>query len=125
MTAAPFSASVRSVVGAVFMAVLAIACGKGGGGADAGVARVISVTVSPATVKDVPVYLDGLGSVAAYMTVTVKAQVDGRLESVAFKEGQLVKKGEVLAQIDPRPYVAQMHQAEGALARDTALLASA
>jgi multidrug efflux system membrane fusion protein len=101
------------------------ACPQAGqGGPDAG-ARVLPVTVVPAAVRDVPVYLDGLGSVTAYNTVTVKTQVDGRLDQVFFKEGQPVKKGEVLAQIDPRPFVAQLHQAEGALARDQSLLISA
>jgi multidrug efflux system membrane fusion protein len=96
----------------------------GQGGPDAG-GRVLPVTVIPASVRDVPVYLDGLGSVTAYNTVTVKTQVDGRLDQVFFKEGQPVKKGEVLAQIDPRPFIAQLHQAEGALARDQSLLVSA
>src|SRR5262249_61647485 len=70
--------------------------------------------------RDVPVYLDGLGNAQPLATVTVKSQVDGRLDSVRFKEGQAVKKGEVLAQIDPRPFVIALHQAEATLARDDA-----
>jgi multidrug efflux system membrane fusion protein len=85
------------------------------------------VPVLPATVvrRDVPVFLEGIGSVVAYKTVTVRSQVDGRLIQVLFREGQAVRKGEVLAQIDPRPFQVQLHQAEGALARDRAQLNNA
>lgn len=85
-------------------------------------ARPVSVSVASAVRRDVPIYLDGLGSVAAWKTVTVRAQVDGRLDKVRFREGQQVRRGEVLAEIDPRPFLAQLHQAEGALARDSAML---
>jgi multidrug efflux system membrane fusion protein len=85
--------------------------------------RVVSVTVAPATTQNVPIWLEGLGSVSAWQQVTVHSQVDGRLDKVFFKEGQTVKKGEMLAQIDPRPYAVQLHQAEGSLAKDTAQLA--
>ena len=57
-----------------------------------------------------PIYLEGLGTVTAYKTVTVRTQVDGRLDKVLFREGQAVKKGEVLAQIDPRPFQIQLHR---------------
>ena len=90
--------------------------------AEAAAARPVSVSVAAAVRRDVPIYLDGLGSVAAWKTVTVRAQVDGRLDKVRFTEGQKVKRGEVLAEIDPRPFLAQLHQAEGALARDSAML---
>jgi multidrug efflux system membrane fusion protein len=85
------------------------------------------VPVLPATVvrRDVPVYLEGIGNVVAYKTVTVRSLVDGRLVQVLFSEGQAVRKGEVLAQIDPRPFQVQLHQAEGALARDRAQLENA
>jgi multidrug efflux system membrane fusion protein len=73
----------------------------------------------------VPIWLEGLGTVAAFQQVTVRAQVDGRLDKVLFTEGQAVKQGEVLAQIDPRPFMVQLHQAQGALARDKAQLESA
>ena len=84
--------------------------------------RVIPVSVAKVDQKDFPVFLDGLGTVTAYKTVTVRSQVDGRLDDVIFREGQEVKKGEVLAQIDPRPFQIQLHQGEGALARDQAQL---
>jgi multidrug efflux system membrane fusion protein len=87
-------------------------------------ARAVPVSAAPAARRDVPVSLEGLGSVVAYKTVTVRPQVDGRLEQVLFKEGQVVRAGQVLAQIDPRPFQSQLHQAEGARARDAAQLAS-
>jgi multidrug efflux system membrane fusion protein len=82
--------------------------------------RVVPVIVAPVLKKDYPIYLDGLGSAVPLHTVTVHTQVDGRLDAVGFKEGQLVHKGDLLAQVDPRPYVIQLHTAEAALARDTA-----
>src|ERR1700709_611069 len=81
-----------------------------GSGADK---RVVPVQVAVAEKKDFPVWLEGLGSVAAYQQVTVPAQVDGILTEVKFKEGQIVKKGDVIAQIDPRPFAVQLHNAEG------------
>lgn len=83
-------------------------------------ARPTPVVVATAERRDVPVYLQGLGNVVPLATVTVKSQVDGRLDRVLFTEGQHVKNGDVLAQVDPRPFVIQLHQAEAALARDTA-----
>jgi multidrug efflux system membrane fusion protein len=69
--------------------------------------------------------LAGLGTVTPLATITVQTQINGQLMSVGFKEGQLVQKGDFLAQIDPRPYQAALDQAEGALAHDTALLKQA
>jgi multidrug efflux system membrane fusion protein len=88
-------------------------------------ARPIPVTTATAGKRDVPVFLQGLGNVVAYNTVTVRSQVDGRLQELPFHEGQTVKRGQVLAQIDPRPFLAAQHQAEGALARDEAQLTNA
>jgi len=93
-------------------------------GPDPAAARAVPVSAATVARRDVPVALDGLGNVVAYRTVTVRSQVDGRLEQVFFKEGQTVKAGQVIAQIDPRPFQAQLHQAEGARARDAAQLAS-
>ena len=83
------------------------------------------VMVAKAKRSSVPVYLSGLGNVSACYTVTVKSRVDGQLMSVDFKEGDFVKEGQVLAEIDPRPYRVALEQAEGTLARDSALLANA
>ncbi len=80
----------------------------------------VPVVVATATKGDLPVFYNGLGSVNAFNTVTVRSRIDGQLISVAFKEGQTVKSGAVLAEIDPRPYQVQLEQAEGALARDVA-----
>ena len=87
--------------------------------------RVIPVVAAPVQRRDVPIYLDGLGNVAAFYTVTLRSQVDGRLDKVLFREGQQVRKGELLAQIDPRPFQNQLRQAQGALVRDQAQLAAA
>ncbi len=88
-------------------------------------ARVIPVVAAAVQRRDVPIYLDGLGNVTAFKTVTVRSQVDGLLQEVLFREGQPVKSGEILARIDPRPFLNQLRQAEGALARDTAQLQAA
>ena len=81
--------------------------------------------VSTAAQKDVPIYLDALGTVQAFNTVTIKPMVDGPLLTVNFAEGQAVKKGEVLAQIDPRTYQAALDQAVAKKAQDEAQLANA
>ncbi len=70
-------------------------------------------------------YQTGLGTVTSLKTVTVRSRVDGQLISVAYREGQLVREGDLLAQIDPRPFEVQLHQAEGQLAKDQAALANA
>ncbi len=98
---------------------------RGGGAAGGGGDRVVPVLTATAEQKDVPIWLEGLGTVAAFQQVTVRPQVDGRLDKVLFTEGQPVKQGEVLAQIDPRPFLVLLHQAQGALARDKAQLDTA
>ncbi|HTY42347.1 MAG TPA: MdtA/MuxA family multidrug efflux RND transporter periplasmic adaptor subunit [Thermoanaerobaculia bacterium] len=85
----------------------------------------IPVVVAEAKIADFPVYLSGLGTVTPLATVTVRTRVDGELVKVDFREGQLVKEGELLAQIDPRPFQVQLTQAEGQLAKDQAALVSA
>jgi membrane fusion protein, multidrug efflux system len=85
--------------------------GGGGGGRRGGQDGPVPVVVAPATVADVPVYLRGVGSARAPQTVTVRPQVDGKLIKVSFREGQDVKKGDLLAQIDPVTYQAAVDQA--------------
>ena len=85
----------------------------------------IPVLVATAAQRDVPIYLDGLGTVQAFHTVTIKPMVDGPLVSVDFREGQDVRKGEVLAQIDPRTFQAALDQVVAKRAQDEALLANA
>jgi len=88
-------------------------------------AAAIPVTVATATKRDLPIYLTGLGSVQASFTVGIRPQVDGKLEAVLFTEGQQVKKGDVLARIDPRLYVAALDQAKARRMQDEAQLDSA
>ncbi len=83
------------------------------------------VAIETAGKADFPVYLNGLGTVTALRTVTVRPRVDGELVRVAFSEGQMVKEGDLLAEIDPRPFQIQLQQAEGQLLRDQALLKNA
>ncbi len=82
----------------------------------------IPVVAVPAHQGDMPVYLSALGTVTAYNTVTVKGRVDGQIVNVAFKEGQTVKEGDLLVEIDPRPFEVQLAQAQGQMARDQAQL---
>ncbi len=94
----------------------------GGPGGPGGPVPVLAGTVEK---RDVSIFLDGIGTVQAFNTVTVRARVDGQLEKVAFTEGQDVRAGEVLAQIDARPYQAQLDQATAKKAQDEAQLANA
>jgi multidrug efflux system membrane fusion protein len=100
-----------------------------GRGADAGRSRAqsgpVPVVVSTATQRDVPIYLDGLGTVQAFNTVTIKPMVDGPLTAVNFTEGQAVKAGDVLATIDARSYKAALDQAVAKKQQDEAQLANA
>src|SRR5271154_2991958 len=82
----------------------------------------IPVTAAPVRKADFPVYLNGLGVVEPYDTVTVSSRVDGQITKIDFKQGQMVKEGDILAQIDPRPYQAALDQALAKKAQDEATL---
>src|SRR5258708_9887939 len=86
---------------------------------------VIAVDTAAVNHNDVPIYLEGLGTVQAFYTVTVTARVDGELQKIDFTEGQTVRKGDLLAQIDPRPNQAAYEQAGATKAKDSAMVAKA
>ena len=115
------------IMGALLLSLLS-ACSKSDSTptrARANASAVLPVTVANVTRQDLPVYLSGLGSVAAYYTVSVKSRVDGQLVDVKFREGETVKQGALLAVIDPRPYQAQLEQAQAQLFKDQASLRDA
>src|SRR5215467_6822475 len=85
----------------------------------------VPVTVSQVEKADFPVYLTGLGAVQAFNTVVVRTRVDGQIDKIAFQEGQSVKQGDLLAEIDPRPFQATLDQAKAKKVQDEANLANA
>src|SRR5258707_2201345 len=84
----------------------------------------VPVTIAPVEKADFPVFLTGLGTVQGFNTVVVRTRVDGQIDKIAFKEGQLVNQGDLLAQIDPRPFQAALDQAKAKKAQDEANLAN-
>jgi multidrug efflux system membrane fusion protein len=95
---------------------------KGTGGKAGAAGRPVPVSVTQAKKGDIGEYITALGAVTPVYTVTVKSRVDGQLMTIHYREGQLVKKDDLLAEIDPKPYQATLLQAEGQLARDQAQL---
>jgi len=89
--------------------------GQGGG-------MVVPVVVATAARGDLPVYFNGLGTITAFNTVTIRSRVDGQIVKINFTEGQMVRQGDALVEIDPRPYQVMLEQAEGQLAKDQAQL---
>lgn len=111
-----------------FLALFLIACSNSSSTpthARANTPPTMPVTVAPVVREDLPIYLEGLGSIQAYYTVNVKSRVDGQLVDVKFKEGEFVKQGGLLAVIDPRPYQVQLEQAQAQLFKDQASLRDA
>src|ERR1700723_1383546 len=106
------------------------AANRGGGfrprpGAPGGAAQAVAVSVATVKSGDITVRIPALGTITPLATVTVKTQISGTLQKVLFTEGQLVKAGDPIALIDPRPYEAALEQAQGNLKRDQALLVDA
>ena len=99
--------------------------GGRGGGRGRGGAGLVPVVVAGASRANIPVYLNGLGNAAAFYTVTVKSRVDGQLMKVDFNEGDFIKQGQVIAEIDSRPFEVQLELAQATLARDEAQLENA
>jgi membrane fusion protein, multidrug efflux system len=104
-----------------------VARGAGGGGGFRGGGQLgpVPVVVAKVTRSSIPVYLNGLGNVTAFYTVSVKSRVDGQIMKLDFNEGDLVQQGQLPIEIDPRPYQVQLELAEGTLARDQAMLNNA
>lgn len=122
------------VAGAAALALLYLLARRGGKDGNAAVAgksgkagagRAIPVLAAAARAGDLGVYITGLGTVTPLATVTVRSRVDGQLIHVAFREGQIVREGDLLAEIDPRPFQVQLMQAEGQTAKDEAALKNA
>ncbi len=114
------------VIGAAILIAIGLTMLNGRGKAPAGRGRTpITVGTATATVGQVPITLDALGTVTPPVTATITSRIAGALMAVNFTEGQMVKKGQVLAQIDPRPYRVALEQAQGVLAHDQAILANA
>jgi len=90
-----------------------------------GPSQAVPVTAGVVTKEDFPVYLTGLGTVQGFNTVTVRTRVDGQIDTIAFKEGQFVKDGDLIAQVDPRPFQAALDQVNAKKTQDEANLANA
>ena len=105
--------------------VAADAVRPGGGRRGQGFGGPVPVTVAAAERQDLPILLDAIGTVQALNTITLRAQVEGQLQEIAFREGQMVKRGDILARIDARPYQASLDQALARKAQDEAQLANA
>lgn len=117
----PFAASAWARVAPHVSSLTSLLTGKGTAPPPAP-PRVVPVVTAAISEGDMDLYLNGLGTVTAFYTVTLKSRVDGELMRVHFSEGQVVQQGDLLAEIDPRPYQVQLAEAEGQLARDEAAL---
>ena len=122
----------RSWLSLVLVAVVCVCAALSGcsladskGKAQAAAPHAVSVAVAEVQRQDMPVYLVGLGSVTAFYTANIKSRVDGQIMRVNFREGQIVKEGDLLILIDPRPYQVQLEQMQAQLFKDQATLRDA
>jgi len=111
---------ILAIVAAVVAVGLYLTCGGGDKNTGARGARAIPIVAVKAVVGDLPVILTGLGTVTPTDVVTVKTRINGHLLNVTVREGQMVREGDLIAEIDPRPYEVQLMQAEGEMARNRA-----
>src|SRR6201997_1017860 len=116
---------VLAAVGAIFVGCSSSGDPKQGKAQAAGPARAVSVAVAPVQRQDVPVYLSGLGAVTAFNTANIKSRIDGQIMKVNFREGQDIHQGELLIEIDSRPYQVQLEQLQAQLFKDQAQLRDA
>jgi len=125
----PVLVQVAMLCAAITVFTFSLGCSGGVGSktqnAHAAAPRAISVAVAPVQKQDVPVYLTGLGTVTAFNTANIKSRVDGQIMKVNFREGQDVREGELLIEIDSRPYQVQLEQMQAQLFKDQATLRDA
>ena len=112
---------IRGVLSSLVVASLLCNCSPGGRTPPPGPPKAVPVTIGSAVLKNVPIQVRAIGTVEAYSTVSVKTMVGGQIMKVGFSEGQDVRKGDLLFEIDPAPYEAALKMAEAARARDIAL----
>ncbi len=117
----PFLSGLRGVLSSLIFASLLCGCSPGGRTPPPGPPKAVPVSIESAVLKNVPVQVRAIGTVEAYSTVSVKTMVGGQIVKVGFSEGQDVRKGDLLFEIDPAPYDAALKMAEAARARDIAL----
>jgi membrane fusion protein, multidrug efflux system len=124
-----FTAHITSILALATICAVAVGCSSSADSkqqkAQAAGLRAVSVAIAPVQKQDVPVYLTGLGAVTAFNTANIKSRVDGQIMKVNFQEGQNVKEGDSLIEIDARPYQAQLDQMQAQLFRDQAQLRDA
>ena len=117
----PFLSGLRGVLSSLIVASLLCGCSPGGRTPPPGPPKAVPVSIESAVLKNVPVQVRAIGTVEAYSTVSIKTMVGGQIVKVGFSEGQDVRKGDLLFEIDPAPYDAALKMAEAARARDIAL----
>ncbi len=114
--------AVMAIGATVFYASASAPATAPAGNSGKALAEAVPVAMTTVTRRDLPIWVDAIGTVTSFNAVSIRSRVDGQLETVAFKEGQSVKRGELLAQVDPRPLQAQVNQSKAVLAQEQAKL---